>query len=203
MYGRRKIESHWFIAGLFFMHVLFSIYHSTYPEDPRVRTLGKPIVEYQYSALSTSSIDQIVDDGRNVYVLYGEHDGNVQVFTVDGEYCYSAYFYSHMNGAFKIATQDGKLYVKDERSNLYIMKDGVCEAFIPKTEANHLQVQIGFDESSDSFFVRMGSVWRDNGDKAVCVIKRPLYSALYQGNFLFFAAILICVVVGWIRFRRR
>ena len=166
------------------------------------RILGVPIISYDYSVLPYSSIDQIVSDDHYVYILYGEHDGNVQVFTSDGKYQYSAYFYTHLNGTFRIAAQNGKLYVRDERKNVYILKDGELQLFVKADDAAGLLSSVNFAKHSDCYRVRFGSVYRYEGQQHVCIIKRPLYAMLYQNNFLFILSLCVVGGLGIVRARK-
>ena len=59
---------------------LTSIYFrslSKEPKDQPARLYGVPTITSSYSVLENCSIDQIVEDDQFIYVLYGDHDGNV------------------------------------------------------------------------------------------------------------------------------
>lgn len=152
--------------------------------------------------LENDSIDQIISDDRYVYVLYGGNSGNVQVFGMDGSYQYSAYFYGHLNGAFSIAVENGVLYVKDCQHNLYQLRNGEFISFTERTEAEELRKQIDFSQQSDHFRVKLGSVYRIDGDQEA-FIKRPFVSALQQDGVWWVANVFIVALIGYFSFGRR
>lgn len=163
------------------------------------RNLGTPIITNTYSPLEGSSIDQIVETDHYVYILFGEHDGNVQVFNKNGEHMYSAYFYTHLNGAFSIAADEDILYVRDERHNVYALQEGKLLYFAQQgSEASDIN-GLRFDTTSSSYFVWMGSVWHVANGEKTCFLQRPISSALYQDNFLFIATLLLVLIIGIIR----
>lgn len=168
-------------------------------QDNVSRILGKPTISFQYSDISSSSIDQIVSDNRFLYILYGEHDGNVQVFDLNGNYQYSAYFYTHLNGSFKIAAHNDMLYVRDKRRNVYCIKDGECVEFLAEADAHYYLNLLDFNAHSNNYQVRLGSVWKLSESGDTCIIQRPWYSLLYQNNLLFLLSIALVAVMGIIK----
>ena len=170
--------------------------------EPRNRLFGFPEISETYSPMISCSIDQIVEDDRYIYVLFGEHKGNVQVFDLDGVYQYTAYFYTHMNGAFRLAVDNHALYVRDEHHNVYILQNGAFVSFVAKENAADFLEMLNFDASSENYEVRLGSIWKVNGEEKECVVERPLIAILYQNDFMFFAKIAIIAIFGII-FRGR
>lgn len=160
------------------------------------RTLGIPNISREYSPLVKYSIDQIVTTEEYVYILYGEHDGNVQVFDRNGIYQYSAYFFAHINGVFRIAAKGDLLYVCDNQYNVYVMQNGELKEFIHNYCAVELLETIDFYASSTEYVVRMGSVWRIADKMETCIIERPFPAVLYQNSFMFFANLLLVLLVG-------
>lgn len=169
---------------------------SSNPQDSPARILGIPTITNTYTPLERCSIDQIVEDDSYIYILFGEHDGNVQVFDLNGNYQYSVYFYTHLNGAFSLAVRENVLYVRDEQKNLYIFCNGSFDSFISKEDAKKLLELLDFNDNSSNYTVRLGSVWRTNGNEDICIIKRPLISTLYQGDLMFFATLFIVLLFG-------
>lgn len=166
------------------------------PKDQPARLYGVPTITSSYSVLENCSIDQIVEDDQFIYVLYGNHDGNVQVFDLNGNYQYSAYFYCHLNGAFSIAAQNNMLYVRDEHRNIYILGNGKFYSFVEEEDAADLLSSIDFNETSENYEVRFGSIWIVNDKVEKCIIKRPFHSALYQNNFMFILSLCIPAALG-------
>ena len=163
------------------------------------RQLGHPVVTTEYAAMETYSIDQIVETGDSICVLYGSHSSNVQVFDSHGGYRFSAYFATHTNGAFSLAASQDKLYVQDERRNVYVFENGEFRSFLTEAEAEQVIGAVDFTESSERYFVRLGSVWERDGDRETCVIRRPLISALYQNNLSFYLMIALIALYGAVR----
>lgn len=202
-----KIEKTTLALIAVFLLLCFSIYTTAnnrntagLPESVP-RRVGFPNITKTYSELEQYSIDQIVDDNDYIYVLYGEHEGNVQVFNHSGEYQYSAFFATHLNGAFSIAAKDGCLYVCDEYRNLYILKNGELQSFYQSESAKEILKIIDFNVSSAKYKVRFGSIWRVEGNDAVCIVERSPIAVLYQGNLLFYASLFVAVAVGVLCFR--
>lgn len=190
-----------FLLIFFLYNMLFDKRDISPSPESEPRVVGIPNISDTYSALDHCSLDQIVEDNENIYVLYGEHEGNIQVFNHDGEHQYSAYFATHLNGAFSIAAEDGVLYVRDEQWNLYVLEDGRLKSFYYSGTAEHILNRIDFHCSSSKFIERNGSIWRVDGDSSVCVVKRSPLAALYQGNTMFILSLFLIATIGVMRYK--
>jgi len=169
--------------------------YDTSPETmPRVE--GIPNISYTYSALEKCSIDQIVETHSELFVLYGEHKGNVQVFDKNGNYKYSVYLKKHLNGAFRIAANGSTLYVQDDDNNVYVFSDGMFSGFYRNDTAASIFEPVKFNENSANYIVRYGSVWRVDGDERICIIRRPQIAMLYQNDLAFYLSLFFVVAVG-------
>lgn len=190
------------LLGFFIVRATVDNSNVNHSPESEPRRVGLPNITKTYSELEKCSIDQIVDDDELIYVLYGEHEGNVQVFNHYGEHLYSAYFATHMNGAFSIAVADGNLYVRDERHNLYVLKNGKLLDFYYSDSAEHIMRTLDFSMSSTKFRVRFGSIWRVDGNDSVCVVARSPIAALQQGNLMFYASLFVAAIIGVLKYKR-
>ena len=140
----------------------------TRPSELHVEEPGRPLVLRRDTDRIYSGIRQIAADDQYLYVLYGSY-GVVQVYDLRGAYQYTIALYSHENGAFRIAVQEGALLIADKLENLF-------ESFLDKTEAATYLEDIPFDSPAENYVVKLSSVWRvsPEGDTA-CVIKRPVW----------------------------
>lgn len=184
------------VIALLIAFLVISSFFLASSDGEIVRTLGAPVITNEYALLERSSIDQVITDGYYLYILYGEHQGDVQVFSLDGDYLYSAYFYNHLNGAFRIAADDGVLYVRDYRHNIYILQDGQLLEYMEEADASELLNTYDFNIRSEDYIVKFGSVYKITGDSQMCIIKRPWYSAFYQGNFMFILSLCSALAIG-------
>lgn len=166
------------------------------------RTEGIPNISYTYSALEYCSIDQIVETDSEIYILYGENKGNVQVFDQNGNYKYSLYFKKHLNGVFRIAAHDTTLYVRDDAYNVYVFLNGAFQKFYRRENAIDILDSIDFNNHASDYAVRFGSVWRVDENEQTCIIKRPLLSMLYQNNLMFYISLFFASAVGFV-FRKK
>lgn len=157
---------------------------------------GTPMISEEYDSYERLNIDQIVEDKNYIYILLGDHDGVVQIFDHEGNHILTASFYKHMNGAFRIAAQDGDLYVRDCRFNIYVFQNGAFHSFLKEEEACDIIDSIDFNQNSANYEVRSGSVWRvaDN----VNIINRPIKSA-FNTECLFYISIALVLIIGCIK----
>ncbi|MBE6921236.1 MAG: hypothetical protein E7468_06730 [Ruminococcaceae bacterium] len=152
-------------------------------------TYGTPVRFVEELDIDTINIDQIANDDTHLYLLDSD-EGVLRVFDLDGNYLYTLAFYDYPNGAFMFAVKDRYLYVRDPHSHVYVFLEGEFIQFIGRDDANNILESIDFEKSSTDYVIKFASVWKvcETGD--VCVIKRPLYSVLYQDR------IRILVIVG-------
>ena len=105
---------------------------------------GEPTVFVQKMPHRSYTVYQIVGDGNYVYKLTDDQKGIVQVYDNQGEYLHSICFYSHLNGAFRIAVHDGLFYVCDKQGSLYVFKDAVFTEFLTYKNCEALRNRIDF-----------------------------------------------------------
>lgn len=163
---------------------------------PIAEVCGVPVISTTYSDYPKLSVDQILVDGDDLYVLYGEHKGIIQVFDTNGAYQYTVALYDHLNGAFAMAVLEGTLYVRDSVYNVYVLRDGEFEEFIERDNATALMDALNFNLSSDEHQVRLGSIWCISDNQEYCVVQRPIYTVLYQDNLLFLVAIIVVLLIA-------
>lgn len=187
------------LAGLFALLTIANVHEEVYPQ---AQISGIPLIITEYSDLTKLSIDQILTTHDTVFVLYDEHRGIVQAFDKAGTYRYTASFFKHANGTFRMAVQDGQLYVRDCIHNIYVLQDGALIEFYERDLVPEWICQLDYQLSSPNYRVRMGSVWDVADADAHCFIRRSIVSTLYQNNFIFFLAISAIVIAGLLKCRR-
>ena len=185
---------------LFAILIVPNFHNETYPE---AILCGTPVFTTEYSDFAKLSIDQILNADDIVYVLYDDHRGIIQAFDSNGTYLYTIAFFKHPNGAFRMAVHDGILYVKDCRSNIYSLKDRYLLAFHENDSAPMWMHQLDYQASASDYRIRRGSVWRIVDGVESCFIARPASSALYQNNLLFYAALIVVIVIGYLKASRQ
>lgn len=190
----RKPNAKFDMRPLLLVLLLLSIVSgSAKDEDLTPKIVGVPLVYEDASALNHEPIEQIVDDGQYLYLLFGFHDGIVQIYDTNGNYQKTIAFYSHQNGAFRIAVANGLFYVRDKRGNLYLFNNGEFDHFFGYQENEWLRKSIDFDATSTDYVVKMESVWRINGEEDICVVERPITALLNQRNqFMIVWGVLFC-----------
>lgn len=162
---------------------LISILHPNQANGIPVPVRGTPVRVDTYVNFNNIPISQIVDDGTYLYLLVDSHRGYVQVYDLNGQYQYMLCFGKQAaGGAFSIASKDGYFYVEDNRHNIYEFQLGEFLRFAEDEEASKEFSHISFNEKSNRFRLRFGSVWRTDLSQPICVIKRPFYSFIYQYN---------------------
>lgn len=155
-----------------------------------------PQVYSDRDAVNTSSIDQIASDSERIYLLLDDQEGVIQIYDTNGVYANSVRFFSHINGAFRIAAADGTFYVCDKLGNLYLFTDGEFTRFMDYETSAPLRRSIDFEGNSAEFILREGSVWKVAGDGESCVINRPKTALLYQGRIQMLVGIGIIALFG-------
>ena len=105
---------------------------------------GKPTAFVQKMPHRYYFVSQTAEDGTYVYKLTDDQKGIVQVYDNQGEYLHSICFYSHLNGAFRIAVKDGLFYVCDKQGSLYVFKNAVFTDFLPYKTCDDLRNSIDF-----------------------------------------------------------
>ena len=176
------------VANCFILHETESV---KYPD----RIYGKPIVSTEYPEIALS-IEQVVDDGHFMYILYHHSNGIVQVCDLEGEYLYTVFFYCHMNGGFSLAIEDSRLYVQDMRNNVYIFYNGEFESFIERKDAEKQFSHIDFRKmsSSSNYEVVSGAIWKITEHKRICIVNRPSENQVSLQSLLpSLIAVLLCI----------
>lgn len=194
---RNHIRSYAILLVLFFaILAVLNFHNEIYPE---AILCGTPVFATEYSDFARLSIDQILTADDTVYVLYDDHRGIIQAFDSNSTYLYTIAFFKHANGAFRMAAHDGILYVKDCRSNIYLLKDRSLLAFYEKDLAPMWMHQLDYQTSASNYRIRCGSVWRIVDGVESCFIARPTSSVLYQNNLLFYTALIAVIVIGFLK----
>ena len=162
---------------------------------------GLPVQFEDDSVMPNSSIEQVVSDGKLVYVLYTSRTGVVQIYDYDGAYLYSMRLYAHSNGAFKMAIEGNILYIEDYHADIYVFKNGEFMKFLKDDAADAIRKKIpysAFEKNTEGYAIKNGSVWRTEGEHDVCIVNRPAQVGIYQNNidklvtvFLFVAFALV------------
>lgn len=184
-----------------FISIMLLIRNNMQENSLPEKQYGIPVVIESYLRFDDTRITQILDDGNRMYVLVDSYRGYIQVFDLNGEYQYTLSFYHTLNGSFDMSINDNALYVRDSKHNIYVFHDGEFFAFIPKGDADLVFDGQDFNASSKRYEIRMGSVWRIDLEKPICVIQRSLHSFLYQYHldwlfkFLFLGVVCILTVI--------
>ena len=160
---------------------------------------GKPVVFEDDSVMPHSGIEQVVSDGQRVYVLYDSEKGVVQVYDCGGTYLHSMRLYKHMNGAFSMPAEGDMLYIKDYHGDIYAFKNGEFSEFLRNEAADAIKEEIPhsiFEQNTQGYEVRSGSVWRIDGDTQTCIISRPAQTGIYQNNMNNLLPIFACIALA-------
>ena len=191
---------------LFFITALMAILCIQHicPIDLRAKVIGKPICVKRQTAILNTGIDQILTDSQHIYVVHGGY-GVVQVYDLQGEYQKSIAVYSHRNGRVRIAVDSGHLYICDKKYNVYIFTDGEFDSYFDSANAEPFLSNLSFDENSDAYSLKSGSIWHTDGSGSACIIiARPAWLSLYQnglGDLIVLSFILILAGVLYYRTR--
>lgn len=165
---------------------------------------GVPAVSTNYPQLNMN-IQQVVDDGDRIYVLFNSNKRIVQVYDMDGAYQNTLFFYSHYdNGAFSIVANDGVLYVRDEPGNIYVFRNGTFSEFYQEKEIPAYLDSVKFDWriSSEAYEVRDRSVWKVSQEEEVCIIDMEA-NAPSKKHHVYLFALFIPLFILLINFKRK
>lgn len=171
-----------------------------------IPSYGKPILIDAYIDFNNKPIAQIVDDGTYMYILVDSHRGYVQVYDMNGQYRHTLSIARQaINGAFSIASKDGYFYVRDNGYNIYVFQLGQFLEFVEDEDTSEKLGYISFNERSNRFKLRLGSVWRTDISKPICVVERPLYSLIYQYSLdkIFVILGVILLIITQIKTKKR
>lgn len=166
-------------------------------QDLPAKTRGVPVKIEEYVDFSAYRIEKILDDGKRMYVLINDHEGYIQVFDLEGIYQYTLSFYNSGKGALTMAMEANNLYVIDRENNVYIFQDGDFVEFVEYNNANRQLQQLNRNDFSKRYEIRLGSVWRIDGQEAICVIQRSFKSFIYQYYIdqLFLPVIVLILII--------
>ena len=161
--------------------LLIDILHPNQTTKLPQPSYGKPVLIDTYVSFHNKPISQIVDDGTYLYVLSDSHNGYVQVYDMNGHYQKTiSLLRQSISGAFSMASQDGVLYIRDDNHNIYKFQHGEFLEFVEDENGSESLKHILFNEKSNRFKLRFGSIWRMDTPTPICVVKRPFYSFIYQ-----------------------
>ena len=189
---------------LILLAIFYSVNHigSLIPSYLKKAEIGSPLVT-EDERIIRSEITQIVSDESSVFVLYGRY-GAVQEFDINGTYKRTYAVYCHPNGRIRVATNNGKLLVRDKVDNIYVFSEGVLLDFVSSDQADPIINTIDFNEFSDAFEVRFGSIYYRTVDhNPHCVIGRPAWLMVYQKNILVYAQFLLILLLCIINIKRK
>lgn len=189
------------VIGILLVCVFLKAVRSEQNAQPLLE--GMPLEYIQEDPLLRLSIDQIASDESRVYVLFDKYEGIVQIYSTEGVYEKTLAFSGSTNGAFKIAVKNAVLYVCDKTGNLYLFEDGTFLEFIKRSDGEAMRKDIDFESNSARYVLRWGSVWDVSGEKAKCIIHRPVSTILSQGNLITVLGIGTIFIIGITRRKPR
>ena len=177
----KYIKSNWRIIAIAILLCVILIKIFTGNVSPKLPdpVFGQPTVITEQLNIEKNIIKMIVDDGTYMYVLT-DADGYVLVFDLNGEYRHTLSFLKHMNGAFRLAQKDNRVYVCDMQNNFYVFEQGEFTDFILNEKGDELRKNLDFHAFSQRYELRGPSVWRIDTDPDLCVIERSPSSSIYQ-----------------------
>lgn len=151
-------------------YVLYNSRELAFPD----RYYGIPVISTEYPSIDIS-IDQVLDDGRYLYVLYHHSNGIIQVYDMDGSYQHTLFFYCHTKGGFSMVAAGRAIYVQDMRENVYVFEEGKFISFLEKEAAERELSHIDFRTctSSPNYEIRENSIWRTINGSQVCIVGEP------------------------------
>jgi len=174
---------------------LVSIYDAIRKQNnkPAV-TRGTPVQYFEDLDINTISIDQIANDDAQLYLLDAD-EGILRVFNLNGNYLYTLIFFDYMNGAFKLAVDNNRLYVSDPHGDVYVFDECKFNQFIERKDAKNSLKAIDFENNPTNYEMRGVSVWKISETGDFCVIERSLPSIRYQSKIFMLILVGIFVVL--------
>ena len=192
----------------FVLLILLAIFYSVnrigslIPSYLKNAEIGRPLVTEEEKTIR-SEITQIVSDEGSIYVLYGRY-GVVQEFDINGTYKRAYAVCCHPNGRIRIAINNGMLFVRDKVDNIYVFSEGIFLEFVSSDQADPIINAVDFEEISDAFEVRFGSIcYRTADHEPYCLINRPAWLMVYQENILVYAEFLLVLLLCIINIKRK
>ena len=167
---------------------------------------GQPVQFENDSVMLYSSIEQVVSDGKRVYVLYTSRKGIIQVFDPNGNYLYSWRIFPHINGAFKMAVSDNVLYVRDYHADIYVFKEGIFVEFLTDNAADAISKEVQystFEENTAGYEIKNGAVWYVDGETKKCIVNRPVATEMYQNNIDKFIMVILFSAISMMCYFRK
>ncbi len=123
-------------------------------------------------------VDQILHDEDHIYLLDAFEGCYLRIFDTDGNYITSFVFSDMQNGTYRIALEDGVLYVCDPKRGLYFHKDGAFERIAEGEQKDKLIESLDFNTESDTYKSARGGIWKYSDGLERKVINIPWYSFL-------------------------
>lgn len=123
-------------------------------------------------------VDQILHDENHIYLLDAFEGCYLRIFDTDGNYITSFVFSDMQNGTYRIALEDGILYVRDPKRGLQFYKDGAFEGITESERKDKLIESLNFNTESDTYKSARGGIWKYSNETEHKVIDIPWYSFL-------------------------
>lgn len=170
-----------------------------YIQDSKLptKTYGSPKIITEPLSFDTARISQIIDDGTYIYVMANCHQGYMQVYDLSGTYKKTVSFFNpSLNGVFAMEIDSDMLYVQDPDQNIYVFCAGDFIQFISKSNVPQHIKEKRFKENSAHYKIRLGSVWRIDGQEETCVIQRSWKAIVYQYHLNWIFIFTYVLIIG-------
>lgn len=158
--------------------------------------LGEPSFFTESFDVNWIRIGQLLHDQKRLYLL-DDQNGYIRVFDLNGNYLYSILLYDYLNGAFRMAVNEEMLYIADPHNDVYIFANDTFVEFLERQDAKVLLNSLNFQKKSDTFELRLGSVYNVTND--MCIIERRLYAARKSTEIFAIGFVVLIALVHYYR----
>ena len=165
---------------------------------------GKPFC-FKDDRIYMSAITDLAVCGNHLYVLY-DTKMVMACYELNGDYLCSYSFDMIDKGIAHLHTTGDKLYLESRDHSLYAFSNAQFIGYYPQ-KFDTIQIEKQFFSDSlkthttggGTYEIRGASIWNISYDKAIEVVHRPAFLALFQGNILLFVHIVCIILIFLIR----
>lgn len=194
------------VAILIFFQILFLFLFFISENPPfflsKKAKIGNPYIFSKEAKYFSKIIDYALLD-NSIYILY--HNDILQVYHLDGSYCYSVFFKRKRNGISSLHIANNKVYYRDGcQLHLYEVSEDGCIFYDYQQEkekcnqilktANEEKNKVN-EERNISLYIRNGNVYVNHHDNIeMNITQRGLLYRITQSNILLYVFLLLTAI---------
>lgn len=198
--------------GQWIWFLLFCFIFSRQPRQISARVVNDAPTAFTEQRNYFSDLSDFTVQGSYLYVLYDDA-AVLEVYQTDGAYVRSYAFCWQQNGSGELLVTDDALWLIERNDTRHLFRDGVYVKTAPGREYSDYaalksvaksQKEARTDENKLRYLRRGTSIYQQNGDALLCIVKRPFYDYLMQGLFpMIQHFVVLLVLVSYVIIEKR